>query len=250
MFHYIHKKIKIEDDKSVLFCTDLHGNYEQFMLALIANKIKKDTVIISTGDFVDRGKNSVPFLISFLHDENFYSSLGNHELALVCANYSDSDLAFWLNCGGKPTFNELGKAGVNLFSEEIQAKLPFILEVEHRGKTFGIVHANIPLFRGRHITQWDEFIYLMKTEEEFRLDALWGQKYYADLIMNKNNGLIYKEIPEMKGIDYVLHGHYGIEDPIFTANHIWFDTWYKDPENLFTFLMFDHKNNKWIQIKG
>lgn len=239
MFKNIIKKIILNDDDDLLFCTDLHGQYEQFELLLAKNHISKNTKIICTGDIIDRGPNSLPLLLNFLNNPNYFLSLGNHELALVYAPYSKSDMAFWVGTGGQETFNELGKSGTLFFSNEIRENIPYILEIEHRGKKYGIVHACIPKLNGVHITEWEHFLELAQNNPNYLSDAIHGQLSTFNSISAKpkfeNENFIYHdEFPRINGIDYILHGHYGVKKTVISNNQIWFDTWFLTKDHHFT----------------
>lgn len=252
MFNNIYKKVKIDDDKNLYFVADLHGQFCQFHDILSTYLIKKDDHIVSVGDLVDRGPNSFPLLNLFFEKPNFHFVNGNHELAMVYANYSKEDMIFWMGCGGRETYNELGKDGLNFFAEKLQAEIPFILEIEHRGKRFGIVHANIPFLIGkqeknkknvREITQWDEFVELALNNQDYLNDALWGQNKISNILFNKD---LHHTLNKIEGIDWVLHGHYGVKEPIIIQNRVWFDTWFlgeNNPITLLNYNNYDDKNN-------
>lgn len=256
------KKIIMDDNRELLFCTDLHGNFSDFIEMLSDKKIDLDTQIVCCGDIIDRGTESIPLLISFLENPNYFMVRGNHEDALIMANESPAYLNYWLKIGGRETYNSIGKTGLKYMAKEIEDKIPFVMEIHHRGKKFGIVHANIPLKdNGEVILEWDEFINLVETDEDFRTDLMWGNLNtlkdlnFMDQLNNKkkikkselaNKNEIIKMNPIINGVDFVISGHYSVENALYINNRIWFDTFYL--KNKFTFLSMNSSNEKLVSI--
>ena len=50
--------------------------------------------------------------------------------------------------------------------------------------------------------------------------------------------------PVITGIDYVIHGHTGVEKPLLFGNRMWIDTGFV--KNSLTLATFDHDIKKWI----
>lgn len=255
----LYKKITIPDEKELVFCTDLHGQFNQLMQIFIDNKFDLDTQIVCTGDIIDRGKTSLPLLLNFLNNENYHMTLGNHELGLIYANYSKDDLTFWHSIGGKNTFNELGKSGVKYMSQRLLEEIPLILEIEHRGMKFGITHTCIPTKKGKYITEWDDFIHEVSHNEEYRNNLIYGERRYFtmfdDFNRKRKDFKLPDDVPVINGIDYILHGHYGTKDIFQLSNQIWFDTWYlsetTDEDREFTLLRSTgNKNNPFDILRG
>lgn len=65
------KKI-IMDYIRELLLAHLHGNFSDFIEMLSDKKIDLDTQIVCCGDIIDRGTESIPLLISFLENPNYF----------------------------------------------------------------------------------------------------------------------------------------------------------------------------------
>lgn len=255
------KKIVMDDNRELLFCTDLHGNFSNLIEKLSDKNVSMDTQIVCCGDIVDRGKESIPLLISFLEDKNYFMAMGNHENALILANESPAYLNYWLNIGGRETYNSIGKNGLSYMAYELSSKVPVVLEIHHRGKTFGIVHSGIPKIKGNIISEWQDVVTLAKRSDDFRTDLMWGdmntlkdltfmdqlnnQKKIKKIDLDRKNEII-KMNPTVNGIDYVISGHYAVSNALYINNRIWFDTFYLKKD--FTLLTMNSANNKLISI--
>jgi serine/threonine protein phosphatase 1 len=69
---------------------------------------KPDDVIITLGDFLDRGPDSrgvIDRLIQLEHACHLVPLLGNHEQMLLAARETKSDRQFWLKFGGQETLD-------------------------------------------------------------------------------------------------------------------------------------------------
>ena len=52
--------------------------------------------------------------------------------------------------------------------------------------------------------------------------------------------------PIINGVDFVISGHYSVENALYINNRIWFDTFYL--KNKFTFLSMNSSNEKLVSI--
>jgi len=85
---------------------DIHGCFKA--LTTLANfvPIKTDDILITLGDYVNRGPNScavLDWLIAHQRDGRLIAIRGNHEVMMLMARESDEALRTWLNCGGDAT---------------------------------------------------------------------------------------------------------------------------------------------------
>ena len=129
--------------------------------------------------------------------------LGNHELFML-NRYNRHYFHSWFANGGQDTINQLDFDGVDIIADKMLEKFSVILEIEHRGKHFGVIHAEVPV--QHKIYKWDEIINKAQKNEEFLLDLMSSRNTIGQIIELTN-----KHIPEIQGIDYVIHGHTGIK---------------------------------------
>lgn len=270
----IFEKFIVPDNVDLYIIGDLHGNKPDFDKKLKEYGVKEEDYVIMAGDIADRGEHVVPLYFDFLNKPNYKMVLGNHEDFLL--NYRNRDnFINWTmpNNGGDKTLEQMGIEGIKYFADEILKKVPLILEVHHRGKVFGIVHAGIPLFYDAiPVNDWDKIIKKAKKEPDYAEQLMWDrhvitrvanymyQKVEEDFTFKKrdfrehllNNPEVFYEvtpeelgydIPEIKGVDYVIHGHTGVYAPVKYKNMLWIDT--KFATGYFTLLNFDNANNKW-----
>lgn len=91
---------------------DIHGHLRALEALLDAVKPQPDDLIITLGDYVDRGPNTrgVLDLLMDLQDQGRLVALqGNHELLLLNAEGEDYDL--WLQVGGREALASYAPAG-------------------------------------------------------------------------------------------------------------------------------------------
>lgn len=232
----IYRKRKIPDDKEIVFIGDLHGDFQH-----LDNKLKElninlnNTFLISVGDIIDRGSKIQECCDLFLNNPNCDMVLGNHELFML-NRYNRHYFHSWFANGGQDTINQLDFDGVDIIADKMLEKFSVILEIEHRGKHFGVIHAEVPV--QHKIYKWDEIINKAQKNEEFLLDLMSSRNTIGQIVELTN-----KHIPEIQGIDYVIHGHTGIKKPLLYKNRLWIDTLYRG-KNL-TFAKFDYNNNFW-----
>lgn len=97
---------KEEKAMSVLAIGDIHGCYTAFDTLLEKINIQKDDIIVTLGDYVDRGPDSkkvIERLIEIQKTGQLVALRGNHELMMLDAALSQFDLEYWLVVGGKET---------------------------------------------------------------------------------------------------------------------------------------------------
>ena len=92
---------------------DIHGCSEA--LSALVNVIdpQADDLVITLGDYIDRGPNSHGVLELMLDLDQrceLVPLIGNHEIMMLSsfANEDDSQLDFWLHCGGEETMASYG----------------------------------------------------------------------------------------------------------------------------------------------
>ena len=234
-----HKKIKVNDDDQLYFIGDIHGDYGKFLKLLSFHEVEKNDYIVGTGDIVDRGNQITPCCFDFLYKNNYDMVLGNHEMMMI-ESKDKATFIDWTWNGGDKTLQQLGEKGVEVVSQLMLEKFPLILEVEHRGMRFGVIHADIPYRYG--ITDWNELIEQAHTNKKLQYDLFWSRQSITNI--NKSVNIKSDVPPIITGIDYVIHGHTGVEKPLLFGNRMWIDTGFV--KNSLTLATFDHDIKKWI----
>ena len=238
----VYKQINLKDDDRFIIVGDIHGDYKGLQKILKENGIPANTHIFGVGDIVDRGKNIAACLNEFLYNDFNHMVLGNHELMMIDAVDKHNRLHWVYNNGGEQTIDELGEAGFEHYRKEIIKNFPYILKITHRNKSFGIIHAGIPV--GRHPNdpnfpnEWNKIVKQAKEDEYYRYDLIWNRDVIMDVI--KGNAA---HIPAIDGIDFVIHGHTGVSEPLIHENRIWIDTNFTS--QTLTLAEFDHESNSW-----
>lgn len=203
---------KVGDDYVV---GDIHGCYAflEEELSRVGFQDTKDR-LFCVGDLVDRGPESEKVL-EYLKKPWFFSIKGNHEdmiisafdipeiLCTMEARASRNGNLWWLN---------LPRDRQKLFVDAF-CKLPHIIEIAVGNKFIGLVHAELPLVPGG---DWQYFI---NTKDGRTLDSmLWGRAIV------QCSGNTQARIPNVEGIDLVIHGHSIVSHPKQIANRLYIDT--------------------------
>lgn len=218
------KVLNIPDEQRVFVIGDIHGNYELYQTTLFELGITTDDVVISVGDIIDRGTNNTKMLFEFLHTPNRYMVLGNHEdLMMKSQQYREWDIC-WRDNGGLTTLDEIGLSGVKYFNS-VLSTLPHLIEVNHRGYKLGVAHAGIPHYPG--IPDWNSIKEWTHTNGEYRHHLLWDRNSIQMAIYD--NQLTESEKLEriIAGVDYVIHGHTGVDERFEFGNRVWIDTQFR-----------------------
>jgi serine/threonine protein phosphatase 1 len=129
---------------------DIHGCWKALQALVAAVKIQPDDLIVTLGDYVDRGPESravLEWLLTFRPAEKLVAIRGNHEVMMLAARGNDDErYDDWLHCGGRTTLASYvcpGEHGTCL--DVPQAHWDF-LETETRAwyetPTHFFVHAN------------------------------------------------------------------------------------------------------------
>lgn len=210
------------DDVRVLYVGDIHGEIHRLhkLLAQMNFNSNRD-VLISVGDIFDRGKQSLQTLQYFYgcDRDHIMSVMGNHEHTSSKLIRFGLPLKQWFTNGGGwlselyddiEVFNQTKKMIVSYAS-----MLPYAITVYHRGMRIGVVHAEVD-YEAPH---WNVFRDSLEAENSFVVEsALWSRE-----IINCPERFDKPEF-RVKGVDWTIHGHTPIEDPIHIQNRLYIDT--------------------------
>lgn len=93
---------------------DIHGCSTALAALLQVIDPQPTDTIITLGDYVDRGidsRGALDQLIALAGRCQLVPLLGNHDEMMLHARDSNSDLQFWLNCGGDAALDSYGATG-------------------------------------------------------------------------------------------------------------------------------------------
>ena len=203
------KKLKKNTTGTDYFVGDIHGCYEQLMEALEKIKFNPDVDrLISVGDLVDRGPDSVKCL-NLLKELWFHAVSGNHEDMMIKSFRREWPTHNYIQNGGKWFFHLPYEQQEELVLLA-DTKMPLVIEVETDIGTIGVIHANAP-------DDWQKYHQLNDDEDFFDdnlvEDTIWGRSR----IYGNQDG-------QVKGIDYVVVGHTPVVYVIALDNIVYIDT--------------------------
>lgn len=189
-----YKQLTIPDDTRVFVVGDLHGCYTKLI-----NKLKEidfdfeHDLLISVGDLVDRSNENIE-CIKLLDKKWFKAIKGNHEDFCIQGN-SDDRIAYSHkapNNGGSWFYeqDEIERSCI----VEVFKQLPILLEVEYKGKKFGFVHADVPIY------DWDILVQNVVGNK-----IINGRSVQEYCLWSRN--IVYKDTINIKNIDRVFLGH-------------------------------------------
>ena len=203
----MHKQtITISDDKNVFYVGDIHGEITKLNEKLSDIKFNKETdILISVGDLIDRGENSLACL-ELITEPWFHAVRGNHEELMIRSliDKCENHLSCWLSNGANWYFdlNQEDRMYANDLAK-IASELPYVIEVLHRGKKVVVCHANYPN---------DEY-----TGEIDKCDL-------HDIIWDRSRIESFKKEETIKGADHFVFGHTPLRRHTNLGNCHWIDT--------------------------
>lgn len=203
---------------------DIHGKFNLFKQAL--NKINFDENvdrIFSVGDLVDRGEDSLKCL-QLIKEPWFHAVIGNHEdMMMRATNFAIRDwINLWVSNGGEWGFKDgiftLDKHK-NLTKRVDNLPLAISVRTKNNG-TIGICHAQPPTNEKGEL-DFSEFETM--NSDKFDDSFLWGRE------------VIYGKVKQdrCKGVDFSIHGHTPVKNPLKRGNMIFIDTGAFATDNLF-----------------
>ena len=240
----VHKTLVVPDDANLFFVGDIHGCNDllEDALKLAGYNNKKDRVVC-VGDLIDRGTQNLQVLAKFLYNPRFCSVRGNHDQFMIAGDWAN-----WMYNGGMWAMNELDADTVKNIAEDMAEKMPLLMTVLHRGKKYGVVHAAVPIEykecgSGVKIPNWDNLV--MQLEHSTGHDlwdlmegCLWDRDIIQDVFSHMSEDAnhpyfrryagmpeeLINVVPEVKGVDFVFHGHTGVPYPLLYKNRVYLDT--------------------------
>ena len=90
---------------------DIHGCFEAFQTLIESIKLRDDDVLITLGDYCNRGPNTSAVLDRLILENskgNLRPLRGNHEIMMLNARDSDAEFDTWIGVGGELTLSSYG----------------------------------------------------------------------------------------------------------------------------------------------
>ncbi|KDN94658.1 metallophosphoesterase [Hydrogenovibrio marinus] len=212
---------------------DVHGEFGKFMDALIAKGFNDKTDrVIAVGDIIDRGEHN-NLMLDLLDFDWFFSVMGNHEFMPIEAwvereNEINTEhqlktghllLARWLKNGGdwfidRSEYDFSPEGVMDSFDriflkleplvKKLSEKMPMSIEFESRlDQKIGVVHAAVPNYDWSYFDNCESLF-----EDSF---AVWDRQQLED------------PITDVKGVDFVCHGHTPMKSVTMLGNRIYLD---------------------------
>jgi hypothetical protein len=91
-----------EESTRIVAIGDLHGDYAALEQILAFAEVDSSTVVVHTGDSIDRGDDTIKLLDFFMSaPPNFFHVMGNHELMNIADNLNYVSQGDFNSFGGK-----------------------------------------------------------------------------------------------------------------------------------------------------
>lgn len=215
------KTISVEEDVNVYYVGDIHGRFDLLTKGITELGIKDSDVIVSVGDLVDRSHENLKCILHFTTLPNRYMVMGNHDDMMIKGITSEPHYRCWMMNGGHTTFEELGEQGLSLV-KDLFDKVPYILEVNHRGTKIGVIHGGIPPKYPNvgvylEAPKWESLKAQAVSSEQFCESLVWDRESFEYASHDET-------LPNVTGVDWVIHGHTFVATPLFSGNRVWCDT--------------------------
>lgn len=192
---------------------DVHGSFALLddALATVRFDVERDR-LFSTGDLVDRGRNS-PGALTYLRAPWFHAVLGNHE-SMLLAFYRDGprgadELEAFCAAHGRQWWEATSDSFRHDFLHAI-SRLPYVRELSLGNRTIGILHAE-PLD-----CDWAT----LKTLITAHRDGDWALHH----LLWSRNYIRHNTAVSVAGIDWIYVGHNPVNGPTQLANLLYIDT--------------------------
>ena len=201
----------VDDDVNAYVVGDIHGCYKLLLQEL--DRIgfdKKRDILLGVGDLVDRGPENEE-CVMLLDQPWFKTTRGNHEQFCI-EGYMDYGIEFYhkMKQNGGGWFYNLNFDLQRYIAEKF-LKLPIAMEVRYKGKTYGLVHANLP------VEDWELFKELLLNDDIFN-DRSVVQSAMWDRDTSKKGQV------EIAFVDRVYFGHTVFPEVTTVGNCTFIDT--------------------------
>lgn len=217
------------DSKHTWLVGDIHGQYDLLMVALQQQGFSavKGDILVSVGDLIDRGPDSLKTLKLLEHDW-FYAVMGNHEqlllkgVAAMKGNGNIADILNWQTYNGGHWYSQHShdsKVVATLL--KAISELPLAIELLCEAGSIGVIHAAVPN------NDWLDEAAL--AQEFGTKHALWHRENgLAARYLQNAVDIDQTEDPfrhQVTGVDKVVVGHTIMTEgkPVYIGNTLYLD---------------------------
>jgi len=206
---------KINATGRLFFVSDIHGELDTLLSGLKELNFNEDTdTLVCAGDLIDRGTNSYNTAKFFLENKVgcYHTVLGNHDV-FSFENNTKQNGGLWFANGGQWAFIDMNQTERTLFGDWMKI-LPYAIEVKHEDTSYGVVHAAVP----QEFKSWQDFVECLESgNEAIKQDCTWIREFAE----YPNCSDFQKPL---EGIDFTIHGHSVIREPLMVGNRLHIDT--------------------------
>ena len=204
------RRLNLIAGKRVFAVGDIHGEITKLNDKLVEVGFDKENdLLVSVGDLVDRGEDSLACL-SLIQDEPWFHAVrGNHE-ELMIGSVIHKDANFkecWLQNGGQ-WYYDLNQED-RMYADDLVKladNLPYIIEINQNGHKTVITHADYPFSQ-----------YGGEVDLEDAYWLVWSRQRIETLKRTQ-------ECIPISGADLFVCGHTPVRAPLNVANCLWIDT--------------------------
>jgi serine/threonine protein phosphatase 1 len=200
---------------------DIHGCLAPLDAILSAIGPTKDDVIVTVGDYVDRGPDSkgvIERLMQLNQSTQLFPLMGNHEEMMLAVLNRTREPFGWINHGGLQTMESYGFSGdLSVIPQNHKDFLTNLLPF-YESDTHFVVHANYdPQMRLEN--QSIEFLRWMKLTERMPRPHFSGKHAIVGHTHNRNGEIV--QAPHLTCIDTHCYGGKWLTALDWTCGHVW-----------------------------
>lgn len=220
------------------FVGDLHGEREMLETLLEHVGFGGHDRLISVGDLVDRGPDSMGLLRLFHGNPNFFAVVGNHDALMWGAfqNHMEAQKG-WRGMGNEWSYPLSDDE--KRFAVEVVGTFPLGMEVPlPDGRRVAVIHAGVrPGATWRDVCDWESDWIDVTLDYELRHNeyAIWGRHHSLGVIQATrdlpNLSLweklkIHEGLQPLVDVDLLVSGHTPLpgRKPLLGANRLFIDT--------------------------
>ncbi|WP_404340135.1 metallophosphoesterase [Pseudoalteromonas mariniglutinosa] len=202
-----HRELQIDNDKRVFVIGDLDADFMKFQSALKSvNFDVKNDQLISLGDVIDRGNDSLK-LLNIFAELGIHMVLGNHEHMMLESLLANDQQArdLWVKNGGDWHIHVKPET-LKLSCEKLLTN-PLSILLSYQNEKIGLSHT-LP-------QQW-HWQHMIVDKHQCVADLLWDRKTVKQKQLFTNEGVLFS-----------VHGHNATANPFWIANSYHIDTNYR-----------------------
>lgn len=212
----LHQTLDCSDKKRVFVVGDIHGEFDKLETCLADQGFDPaEDVLISVGDLVDRGPDSMAAL-RYIQHPWFHRVLGNHETFVteyLRGRFTRSEAA---DAGGD-WFIDLPKEELRTIAAQLELAPVAMTVITPAGYRVGITHGDCP-------NNWAVILEKLAIEHYWQKNMIETCLYSRRLINTVKYGGYQPRSALIDGVDFAFHGHTPMDEIVTLDNRSWIDT--------------------------